>query len=76
MPMESYNYSFPEESRYIAVISPPGLINQENETIFYFNATIQLLYSNILFRKLILNIYCYSMINSMDKNNRQFAHHY
>ena len=43
MPTESYNYSVPEESRYTAVRTPPGFINQENETRCYFNATIQLL---------------------------------
>ena len=37
--IESYNASFPEESSS----PPPGFINQENETIRYFNATIQLL---------------------------------
>ena len=43
MPTESYYYSFPKESIYIAVRSPSGFINQENETICYFNATKQLL---------------------------------
>ena len=38
---ESYCYSLPEEIRYIAVRSPLGFINQENETRCYFNATIQ-----------------------------------
>ena len=28
MPIESYNYSFSEEMRYIAIRSPPGFINQ------------------------------------------------
>ena len=28
MPTESYYYSFPEESRYIAIRSPQGFINQ------------------------------------------------
>ena len=30
MTTESLNSSFPEESKYISVISPPGFINQEN----------------------------------------------
>ena len=30
MPLESFNSSFPEESLYISVWSPPGFINQEN----------------------------------------------
>ena len=44
IPTESYICSVPEESRYIAVITPPGFINQENETGCYFNTTISLLY--------------------------------
>ena len=75
IPTESYKYSFPEESRYIAVRPPPGFINQENETRCYFNATIQLLYCNFLFRQLILNIYCYTMMNCLNINNQQFFYH-
>ena len=33
MPTESYNYSVPEESRYIAVRTPTGFINKENKII-------------------------------------------
>ena len=65
-PIESYNYSFPEESRYIAVRPTPGFINQENEARYYFNETIQLLYSNIIFRQLIPNIDFYTIMNSLD----------
>ena len=67
IPTEPYNYSFTEDSIYIAVRSPPGFINQWNETICYFNATIQLLKRNVLFRQLILKIDLYSMMNSLDK---------
>ena len=56
MPINSYKYSIPEYIRYIAVIILPGFINQENKTRFYFNSTIQLLYCNVIFRPLILNI--------------------
>ena len=73
MTTESLNYSFPEESRYIAVISKSCFINQENETRCYFNETIQLLYCNVLFRYLILNIYFYTMMISLDKNSKFFS---
>ena len=76
MPKYSYYYSFPEESRYIAVISPPGLIHIEIETSCHFNTITQLLYCNVLFRQLILKMDCYTMMNSMDKSNKQFAHNY
>ena len=76
MPTESFNSSCPENSIYISVIPSPGLINQENETRCYFNATIQLLYWNILFVVLILNINWYNTMISLDKNNKQSVHHY
>ena len=44
MATESYISSFSEDSRYTAVRSTPSFINQENETRFYFNTTIKLLY--------------------------------
>ena len=76
MPTKSYNYLFHLESRFIPVISLPGFINQENETRIYFNATIQLLYRDVLFRKLILSIDCCTMIICLDKNNKTISHHY
>ena len=76
MPTDSCNSSFSEESRYIAVISPPGFINQENETRCYFNETIQLLYFNVLFILLILNVDCDTMMTYLDKNNKNISYHY
>ena len=76
MPSDSLDYFFPEDSRYITVISQPGFINRENEKIFYFNATIQLLYCNVIFRQFILNIDFYTMILSLDKSNQTFVRYY
>ena len=76
MPTEPYHYLFPEESRNISVKSPLVFINQENETRCYFNSTIQLLYFNVLFILLILNIDCYTMMIIMDKSNKNVAHNY
>ena len=56
MPTYSFNYSVREEMRYIVVMTPEGFINQEKETRHIFNATIQLLYCNIIFRPLILKM--------------------
>ena len=75
MTKKLYNSSFTEESRYITVRSPPSLINQENETICYFNATNQILYYNVIIIQLILNIDCYTIMIILDKNNKQCAHH-
>ena len=73
---ESYNISFIERSRYITVRSPSGFINHENETRCYINATIQLLYCKIIFRQLILNLDCYTVMYSLDRKSKQFYHHY
>ena len=62
MPTESYNSLFPEGSRYITVRSPPYFIHRENETRRYSNITIKLLYCNVIFRPLILNIDCYNIM--------------
>ena len=70
MPTEAYNHSAPEESRYITVRRPKGSINQEDETIWYFNATLQLLHCNVIFRKLILNIDCNTIMTCLDKKQQ------
>ena len=69
MPSKSLNYLFLEESLFVTVQSPPGFINQENKTRFYLNATLQLLYLDVLFRQLVLNIDCYTMLNGQGKNS-------
>ena len=69
MPLESLNYYFLEESLYITFRPPPGFIHRENETRRYLNTTIHRLYCNVIFRKLILNIDCYTMMIGLDKRN-------
>ena len=75
MPLKSLNSSLLEESFYITVLSQPCFINRENEARFYLIATIQLLYCGVLFRKVILNNDCYTIIIRMDKKST-FFHHY
>ena len=67
MPSISLNSLFIEESLFVTVQSTLGFINRENETRCYLNATLQLLYFNVLFRQLVLNIDCYTMLNDNDK---------
>ena len=76
MPSESLNSSFIEESLFVTVWSPPGFINQETETRCYLNANIQMLYFNVLFGKLMLNLDCYTMVIGMDRKNQYFFHNY
>ena len=66
MPLESLNYYFLDKILYITVRSPAGFINRENETICYLNATIQLLYCNVLFGQFILNIDYYTKMIGLD----------
>ena len=40
MPSQLLNSTFLEESFFVTVRSPPGLINQENEIRCYLNATL------------------------------------
>ena len=67
MPSESLNSSFLGDSFFVTVKSSTGFINRENETRFYLNATIQLLYFNVIFRQLILNVDCYTMMIGIGK---------
>ena len=73
MTSEPLNYSFIEDSWFITFRSPPGFINQENETRCDLNATFQMLYFNVLFRQLILNIDCYTMMIGLDKKKLTFC---
>ena len=56
MPSQMINYSFIEDILFVTVRSPQGFIIQKKETRYYLNATLQLLYFNVLFRTLILTI--------------------
>ena len=67
IPSISLNSLFLEESFFVTVGSPPGFINQGNETRCYLNARLQLLYFNVIFRKLVINIDCYTMVNGLRK---------
>ena len=76
IPTEYSNSSVPEESRFIADMKPPGFINNKNKKRCYFNATIQMLYFDILFRQFILNIDCDNIMNFININNEKFSYHY
>ena len=69
MPSLSLDSLFLEESLLVTVRSPLGFINREDETRCYLNATLQLLYLNVLFRKLVLNIYYYNMLNGQGEKS-------
>ena len=65
VPSLSLNSLFIEEILFVTVLSSSGFINQENETRCYLNETLQLLYFNVIFRQLALNIDFYTMLNGL-----------
>ena len=62
-----------EEARFISSITPIGFKNDQDESRCYVNSTFQVLFFNIFFRTLIMNIYCDIMLknigNSIDDYN-------
>ena len=69
MPLLSLDSLFLEESLFVTVRSPLGFINREDETRCYLNATLQLLCVNVIFRQLVLNIDCYTMLNGQGEKS-------
>ena len=67
MPSQLLSSSFLENIVFVTFQSPPGFINQENETRCYLNAMLQLLYFNVIFIQLLLNIDYYTMIIGQGK---------
>ena len=50
--------NIPEETRYISSITPIGFMNGQDESKCYVNSSFQVLFFNIFFRTLIMNIEC------------------
>ena len=69
MPSLSLNYLLIEEIYFCNSSITPRFINRENETKCSLNATFQLIYLNVLFRQLVLNINCYTVLNGLKKFN-------
>ena len=65
MPSPSFKPLLIEESPFVTVQSPPGLVNLENETICYSNSTFQHLYYNVIFRELVFKINFHTMLNGL-----------
>ena len=51
-------YNIPEEQRYISSMTPIGSRNGQDESRCYVNSSFQVLFFNIFFRTLIMNIDC------------------
>ena len=74
MPSLSFDPLIIEDISFVTVRSPPGFINQENETRCYLNSTFQNLYFSVLFRELVFKINCYTMLNGLKRESQYFVH--
>ena len=50
--------NIPEKARFISSMTPTGFRNDQDESRCYVNSTFQVLFFNIFFRTLIMNIDC------------------
>ena len=51
----------PEKARFISSMTPTSFRNNQDESRCYVNSTFQVLFFNVLFRSLIMNIDCDTM---------------
>ena len=58
--------NIPEGPRYISSMTPTGFINGQDESICYVNSSFQVIFYNIFFRTLIMNIDCERMLKNLD----------
>ena len=63
-----------EETPFTTVQPPPGLFNPVKDTRCYLNTTFQHLYYNVLFRELVFEINCYTMLNDLVSGSQYFVH--
>ena len=50
--------NIPEEPRYIPSMKPTGFMNSQDQLRCYVNLSFQLIFFNIFFRQVIMNIDC------------------
>ena len=64
--------NIPEEPCYILPITPTEFISGQDELICYINSSFQVIFFNIFFRRLIINIDCEKIIESMDNSEDDY----
>ena len=67
--------NIPEEERFISSITPIGFRNGQDESRCYVNSSFQVIFFNIFFRTLIINIDCDSMLTNIDKSTDDYNGH-
>ena len=53
-------------------MTPIGFMNGRDESIFYVNSSLQVIFLNIFFRTLIMNIDCERMMKNLDNSTDDY----
>ena len=64
-----------EEERFISSMTPIGFRNGQDESRCYVNSSFQVLFFNIFFRTLIMNIDCERMLTNLDISTDDYNGH-
>ena len=64
--------TLPEDPHYISSMTPTGFINGQYELRFYVNSLFQVIFFNIFFRQLIMNIDCEKIIENLDNSEDNY----
>ena len=64
--------NIPEEERFISSMTPIGFRNGQDESRCYVNSSFQVLFFNIFFRTLIMNIDCERLLTNLDNSTDDY----
>ena len=64
--LQKTQFNIPEETRYVSSMTPTGFINGQDESRCYVNSLFQVVFFDIFFSPLIMNIDCEKIIEHMD----------
>ena len=67
--------NMPEKARFISSMTPTGFKNDQEKSRCYVNSTFQVLFFNVFFRSLIMNIDCDMMLRNLDKSSDDYNSH-
>ena len=64
--LQKTQFNIPEETRYVSSMTPTGFINGQDESRCYVNSLFQVVFFDIFFSPLIMNIDCDEIMENMD----------
>ena len=67
--------NIPEEERFISSMTPIGFRNGQDESRCYVNFSLQVIFLNIFFRILIMNINCERILTNLDNSTYDYNGH-